>query len=65
VVTTVAHHYNIGRVQTAGAVLSAIAVADRLDEAIAQATNAVTGQQRVLQYEHAGTHNRVEIRVRI
>ena len=61
VVTKVARHYHVGRVQTIGRVLSAITVVNRLDEAIAHATYAATGRERVFLSDNAGSRDCVEI----
>ena len=48
VVTTVAHHYNIGRVQADGDAITAITVDNCRADALTHASDAATGLQRVL-----------------
>lgn len=61
VVTKVARHYHVGRVQPVGTVLLSIAVANRQDEAIAVACVAVTGRQRAFLSENPGSPRCIEI----
>ena len=61
VVTTVARHYHVGRVQMIGTVLSAIAVMNRREDALQQASDAATGHPRVFIYGNAGSRDCVEI----
>jgi hypothetical protein len=61
VVTTVAHHYHIGRVHPDGDAIMAIAVENRRDDALAQASGAVTGYQGVFMDGHAGSRDCIEI----
>jgi hypothetical protein len=64
VVTPVARHYHVGRVQTGTTVVSSITVANHLADAIAHATTAATGRQRLFLFEHAGSLDCVEIDLR-
>jgi hypothetical protein len=61
VVTKVARHYHIGRVQAAGTVLAALSVENRRDDALALACESVTGHQRVYLNISAGSRQHVEI----
>ena len=62
VVTTVAHHYNIGREEADGErPIVAIAVKDRLADALALARRVITGRQRVFLFDDAGSRHCVEI----
>ena len=61
VVMKVARHYNIGREVGDGDPIVAIAVKNRLVDALDVAYRFVTGCQRVFLYDHAGSGHRVEI----
>lgn len=61
VVTKVARHYHVGRVQTVGTVLLALAVANRRDDALAQASEAATCRQRIFLFEDPDTRTCIEI----
>ena len=61
VVTKVANHYHVGRVQPAGKPLATIAPAmDRRSDALALACGLVTGSQRVFLYAHSDQRARVD-----
>ena len=61
VVIRVARHYNIGREATRPDPITAIAVEDRLVDALEIAHRFVTGSQRVFLYDHADSDDRIEI----
>ena len=60
VVTTVARHYHVGRVQPVGTVLLSIAVTNRQDDALAQASEAATCRQRIFLFENSVTRTSIE-----
>ena len=61
VVTKVANHYHVGRVQAEGKPWASIEATDRLADALALACGLTTGSQRVFLYARSGLLHRVEI----
>jgi len=61
VVTKVANHYHVGRVEAEGKPWASIEAMDRLADAMTLACRLIAGSERVFLYARSGLLHRVEI----